>query len=117
MNEETFLSGKKYYNPKVPKHTKIRFQNLTLYKNCIYENSTFQTCKILEEYYKQSAYRPMLNINENEKKLWLSKLFDLLQETYTMIENNFTNEEIINENKKHLEKMIEKYEPKSNFNK
>lgn len=111
---KSFISGKEYYQPEIPKQTKSRFRNITLYKNCKYENNTKQTNKILEEYYEQNEHRTMLDIAKDEKEKWLPELFDLLQATYTMIQNNFSSVEISSANKKHLEKMINKYESKNN---
>lgn len=101
-----------YYNPEVPKITKDRFRNITLYKNCKYESDGKQAAKILEEYNEQNEHRTMLTVDSSEKEKWLPELFDLLQATYTMIENNFSSIEIISANKKHLEKMIERNESK-----
>jgi hypothetical protein len=91
-----------FYNQEIPKQTKSRFRNIALYKNCKYEGQREQRIKI-EKLLKE------IQTSKTRDK-WISDAFNILQETYTMIENNFSSIEIVAANKKHLEKMIERNE-------
>ena len=91
-----------FYNPEVPKQTKSRFKTINLYRNCKYEGQREQRIKIEKLLQKIQTSKT--------RDEWISDAFNILQETYTIIENNFSAIEIVAANKKHLEKMIERNE-------
>ena len=103
-------NAKYYYSPEIPEilEKKDRFQNIILYKCCKFIGGMQQLFKIQQDVEKMEEILRCLDCGStnDDKKELLYKLFDIIQETYTMIENSFDSNEIYKANIRFLEKKV-----------
>lgn len=88
----------------------MNMSKITLYDNCPYKNTELQIEKIKEELKEViEAYENYLNGIDKRQNIGL-ETFDIIQSSFTLLKNMFTNEEIADFQLVHMLKMQRRYE-------